>query len=89
MPIYEYLCGRCGDRLEVLQRMNDKALVRCKKCGGRLEKLISASSFVFKGSGWYVTDYARKGRSDTSDSGSDSSRSKSNGSSSGKGSATE
>lgn len=87
MPIYEYVCGRCGDRLEVLQRMTDKALVRCKKCGGRLEKLISASSFVFKGSGWYVTDYARKGRADTSDSRSESS--KSNGSSSGKGSTTE
>ena len=87
MPIYEYVCGRCGDRLEVLQRVTDKALVRCKKCGGRLEKLISASSFVFKGSGWYVTDYARKGRADTGDSGSESS--KSNGSSSGKGSTTE
>jgi putative FmdB family regulatory protein len=87
MPIYEYVCGRCGDRLEVLQRLTDKALVKCKKCGGRLEKLISASSFVFKGSGWYVTDYARKGRTDSGESG--SSRSKSTDPASGKGSTTE
>ncbi len=60
MPIYEYVCEKCGTHLEVLQKMTDKPLTRCKSCGGRLEKIISQSSFILKGSGWYVTDYARK-----------------------------
>jgi putative FmdB family regulatory protein len=60
MPIYEYACHKCGDQLEVLQKMSDKPLSRCRKCGGRLERVLSPSSFQFKGSGWYVTDYARK-----------------------------
>jgi putative FmdB family regulatory protein len=64
MPIYEYICDECSNHLEVLQKMSDKPLTRCKKCGGKLEKIISQSSFVFKGSGWYATDYARKGRSE-------------------------
>ncbi len=62
MPIYEFECRKCKDRLEVLQKMNDKSPVKCRKCGGRLEKLISASAIQFKGSGWYVTDYAGNGR---------------------------
>ena len=58
MPIYEFECRKCKSHLEVFQKMNDKPPVKCPKCGGRLEKLISASAFQFKGSGWYVTDYA-------------------------------
>jgi putative FmdB family regulatory protein len=60
MPIYEYSCQKCGARLEVMQKITDKPLKRCKNCGGKLEKEWSATSFQFKGSGWYVTDYAAK-----------------------------
>jgi putative FmdB family regulatory protein len=62
MPIYEFECRKCKAKLEVFQKMSDKPPVKCKKCGGRLEKLISASAIQFKGSGWYVTDYAGNGR---------------------------
>ncbi len=62
MPIYEFECRKCKAQLEVFQKMNDKPPVKCKKCGGRLEKLVSASAIQFKGSGWYVTDYAGNGR---------------------------
>ena len=62
MPIYEFECRKCKDRLEVFQKMNDKPPVKCRKCGGKLEKLVSASAIQFKGSGWYVTDYAGNGR---------------------------
>ena len=59
MPIYEYECLNCGKKLEVMQKFNDKPLETCSQCGGRLHKLISQSSFILKGNGWYVTDYAR------------------------------
>jgi len=62
MPIYEFECRKCKGRLEVFQKMNDKPPVKCAKCGGRLEKQVSASAIQFKGSGWYVTDYAGNGR---------------------------
>lgn len=58
MPIYEFECKKCKAHIEVFQKMNDKPPVKCRKCGGRLEKLTSASAIQFKGSGWYVTDYA-------------------------------
>ena len=61
MPIYEYQCRRCGHRLEAMQRLSDPPLKRCPSCGGGLKKLVSAPAFQFKGSGWYVTDYAGKG----------------------------
>jgi len=61
MPIYEYRCKKCGTQLEVLVRSSDKQPKRCKKCGGSLEKLFSSPAIQFKGEGWYVTDYARKG----------------------------
>ena len=61
MPIYEYRCKKCNNKIEVLQKLNDKPPTRCKKCGGRLEKMVSSSAIQFKGEGWYVTDYARKG----------------------------
>ena len=60
MPIYEYECSKCGKTIEVLQKMTDKPLKKHEGCGGSLTKLISAAGFQFKGTGWYVTDYARK-----------------------------
>jgi putative FmdB family regulatory protein len=60
MPIYEFECKKCKAHLEVFQKINDKPPVKCRKCGGRLEKQVSASAFQFKGTGWYVTDYASK-----------------------------
>jgi putative FmdB family regulatory protein len=64
MPIYEYRCKKCNAEIEVFQKLSDKPPTRCKKCGGRLEKQISRTSVQFKGEGWYVTDYARKGSVD-------------------------
>ena len=61
MPIYEFRCKKCNDQIEVFQKLSDKPPTRCKKCGGRLEKQISRTAVQFKGEGWYVTDYARKG----------------------------
>ncbi|MHB8232422.1 MAG: FmdB family zinc ribbon protein [bacterium] len=58
MPIREYKCKECGNYMEVIQGVNEKPLETCPKCAGKLEKLISNSSFVLKGSGWYKTDYA-------------------------------
>ncbi len=60
MPLYEYQCSKCGERVEKIQKFSDPPLVRCEKCGGTLERLISSPAIQFKGSGWYVTDYARK-----------------------------
>jgi len=60
MPIYEYSCAKCGKTVEVIQKMSDKPLKTHAGCGGKLTKLISAAGFQFKGTGWYVTDYARK-----------------------------
>jgi putative FmdB family regulatory protein len=60
MPIYEYQCLSCGQRTEILQRMAEAPLATCPKCGGEVKKLVSAPAFQFKGSGWYVTDYAGK-----------------------------
>lgn len=62
MPLYEYLCDSCSQRTEVLQRLDEPPLSVCPNCGGALRKLLSAPAFQFKGSGWYVTDYAGKGR---------------------------
>ena len=63
MPIREYKCKDCGNYIEVIQGINEKPLEKCDKCGGKLEKLISNSSFVLKGSGWYKTDYSSSGGS--------------------------
>jgi putative FmdB family regulatory protein len=67
MPIYEYSCKKCGAHLEVMQKISDAPLARHAKCGGKLEKEWSRTGFQFKGSGWYVTDYAGK-KSDASES---------------------
>jgi putative FmdB family regulatory protein len=61
VPIYEYQCLECDRRLETLQRLSEPRLTICPECGGELKKLFSAPAFQFKGEGWYVTDYARKG----------------------------
>ncbi|MDX2045104.1 MAG: zinc ribbon domain-containing protein [Acidobacteriota bacterium] len=67
MPIYEYVCQKCGHHLEVMQKMSDKPLSKCPECKGKLEKIFSQTSFQLKGSGWYVSDYANKGKSEKSD----------------------
>ena len=61
MPIYEFRCKKCNEQIEVFQKHSDKPPTRCRKCGGRMEKQFSRTSVQFKGEGWYVTDYARKG----------------------------
>jgi putative FmdB family regulatory protein len=60
MPIYEYECTQCGCRIEAVQKVGAPPLRTCKKCGGALKKLISSAAIQFKGSGWYITDYAKK-----------------------------
>jgi len=62
MPIYEYKCQSCEQLIEVMQRMSEAPLTTCENCGGDLKKQISAPAFQFKGTGWYVTDYADKGK---------------------------
>lgn len=60
MPIYEYRCIKCGKTFDALQHMSAEPLQKCIFCQGKVEKLISSSSFQFKGSGWYITDYKKK-----------------------------
>src|SRR5205809_8127597 len=72
MPIYEYQCQKCGT-FEVTQRITEKPLSKCPTCKGKVKKLISNTSFQLKGTGWYVTDYARKGQSNGDGNGSKSS----------------
>jgi putative FmdB family regulatory protein len=60
MPLYEYQCDECGHRFEVIQKYSDPPIDKCPVCGKTVHKLQSAPAFQFKGSGWYVTDYARK-----------------------------
>lgn len=61
MPLYEYQCKKCGHRFEKIQKFSDKPIKKCPECGGAVEQLLSAPAVQFKGSGWYVTDYAKKG----------------------------
>jgi putative FmdB family regulatory protein len=67
MPLYEYQCDACGHRFETIQKFSDPPLTECPKCGGAVRKLQSAPAFQFKGSGWYITDYARKDSAPSSD----------------------
>ena len=60
MPIYEYQCRRCEHRFELIQKFSDKPRKRCPECSGTVDRLISPPAIRFKGSGWYVTDYANK-----------------------------
>jgi putative FmdB family regulatory protein len=65
MPVYEYECESCGNHQEIMQRYTDMPLTKCPACGGPVRKLISSTSFVLKGSGWYKTDYAPAGSKKT------------------------
>jgi len=77
MPLYEYQCTKCGHRFEKIQKFSDKMVKKCPDCGGPVEQMISAPAVQFKGSGWYVTDYAKKSHAPASDSdGKDSKESK-------------
>jgi putative FmdB family regulatory protein len=60
MPLYEYECKKCGHRFEKIQLYSAKMVKKCPECGGQVEQMISAPAVQFKGSGWYVTDYAKK-----------------------------
>ncbi len=73
MPLYEYQCKKCHSLTERIQKFSDEPLKVCPHCGGELEKLISAPAVQFKGTGWYVTDYAKKSSGESSKSGSSSS----------------
>jgi putative FmdB family regulatory protein len=75
MPIYEYACKKCSKTIEVIQKFNDPVLRKHQGCGGALTKLISASGFQFKGTGWYVTDYAKKSGAPSSESSESASKS--------------
>ena len=76
MPLYEYECKKCHHRFEKIQKFSDAQPKKCPKCGGPLEQLISAPAVQFKGSGWYVTDYAKKSSAPASSSDGDSSSKK-------------
>ena len=70
MPIYEYKCRKCGRVVEVIQKFSDRPLRKCRSCSGKLDKLISRSSFTLKGGGWYAEGYSGNGKksgSQTSD----------------------
>ena len=72
MPLYEYECKKCGHRFEKILKFSDKPMKKCPDCGGAVEQLISAATVQFKGAGWYVTDYAKKGSSSSKPSDGDS-----------------
>ena len=72
MPLYEYQCKKCHHRFEKIQKFSDKMVKKCPECGGPVEQMISAPAVQFKGSGWYVTDYAKKSSSQGSSSSGDS-----------------
>jgi putative FmdB family regulatory protein len=77
MPLYEYLCQKCGHRFERIQKFSARIVKKCPECGGAVEQVITAPAVQFKGSGWYVNDYPKKssgssGKSQEKDGGSDS-----------------
>ncbi len=72
MPIYEYKCTRCKNHFEAMQKFSDDPISNCPVCGGPAKKQISRSAFHLKGSGWYLTDYAKKGSPASSESSSES-----------------
>ena len=67
MPLYEYQCEACAHRFEQIRRFSDPPLASCPECGGAVRKLVSSPAIQFKGTGWYVTDYARQGKKDPAD----------------------
>ena len=69
MPLYEYRCSKCEKKIEVIRKFSDPPLTEHEGCGGALEQLLSAPAFQLKGTGWYVTDYAKAGAKPASDAG--------------------
>jgi putative FmdB family regulatory protein len=69
MPLYEYRCSKCEKKIEVIRKFSDPPLTEHEGCGGALEQLLSAPAFQLKGTGWYVTDYAKAGAKPSSDAG--------------------
>jgi putative FmdB family regulatory protein len=84
MPLYEYKCQSCGETFEIIQKFSDEPLKVHEKCGGPVERLISRSSLQFKGTGWYVTDYAGSGNGKSKQSQEDKRESTASGDSKGK-----
>jgi putative FmdB family regulatory protein len=76
VPLYEYECPKDG-RFEVIQKFSDPPLKKCPKCGKKVEKMVAAPAFQFKGTGWYVTDYANKGKAKSGDEGKSENKSES------------
>lgn len=64
MPLYEYQCDSCGHRFERIQKFSDPPIAECPNCGAPVRKLLSSPAIQFKGSGWYITDYAKSGSSE-------------------------
>lgn len=77
MPLYDYRCAKCGETFEVRQKFSDDLLTIHEGCGGEVERLISAPALQFKGTGWYITDYARGGKSPSTSGSNGKSESKS------------
>lgn len=71
MPLYEYLCKKCAHRFEKIQRFSDPEIKECPQCAGEVERLLSAPAVQFKGTGWYVTDYAKRPASSSASGSSD------------------
>ena len=89
MPIYEYECEQCKERVELIQRLSDPPLEVCSSCGGKVHKMVSSpAGLVFKGSGWYVTDYAKKNEKSGDSPSTPKGEGKSDSSSAGKGETT-
>ena len=65
MPLYEYQCDACSHRFERIQKFSDPPVDTCPSCGGKVRKLLSSPAIQFKGSGWYITDYAKKSSGDS------------------------
>ena len=76
MPLYEYECDVCAHRFERIQKFSDPLVDVCPSCGGHVRKLLSSPAFQFKGTGWYVTDYARKGKGGDSEASKDTTEKK-------------
>lgn len=78
MPLYEYQCDACAYRFEQIQRFSDPLVTTCPKCEGSVQKLVSSPAIQFKGTGWYVTDYARKDKKESSGTAADDAASSGN-----------
>jgi putative FmdB family regulatory protein len=76
LPLYEYQCPKCG-RFELIRKFSDEALTKCPTCGSDIQKLLSAPAIQFKGTGWYITDYAKSGKSEPKSDGGKSAKSES------------